>query len=243
MDKPRKKSRHYSECDLRLAEENVLSSSMSIYKASKSFKIPWSTLKENVKKYKALRENNQHAQIVMSKIGRPFALPVEIEHKLVAYIDEMQERGYGLSVTKIKQYASSLAKAANIDCPFNEEKGCAGWNWWVKFKDRYGLSLRTPENRSAGRSRCSNPVVLDDFYKILEEQVIEHVIPSRVAGGRPSQWGGNASGATTEAPSPLTAAPRSPPGTMHRQRDESLQSPIDLLQDLKADTAGTCSQL
>lgn len=112
---------------------------MTIYRASKEYKIPWSTLKENLRKLKELRENDENVQVKMSKIGRPFALPVELEQKLLTYITEMQEMGIGLNVTKIKQVALSLAKAANIKCPFNEEKGCAGWNWWVKYKERYGL--------------------------------------------------------------------------------------------------------
>ncbi|RVE48237.1 hypothetical protein evm_007094 [Chilo suppressalis] len=81
-----KKNRKYSEFDLKTAVENVLSSKMTIYRASKECKIPWSTLKENVMKYKSLRQSNQDDRIVMSKIGRPFALPVEIEQKLTSNI-------------------------------------------------------------------------------------------------------------------------------------------------------------
>lgn len=77
----------------------------------------------------------------------------------------MQERGFGLTVTKIKQIALSLAKATNMSCTFNDGKGSADWIWWVKFKERYGLSLRTPENLSAGRAISSNLVVLEEFYK------------------------------------------------------------------------------
>lgn len=181
MDDPNKKNRKYSESDLKSAVECVLSSTMTIYRASKEYKIPWSTLKENVSKYKTLRKSNQGAQIVMAKVGRPFALPAELEQKLLAYIIEMQEIGFGLSVTKVKQIALSLAKAANVSYPFNDVKGSAGWNWWVKYKERYGLSLRTPENLSAGRAMCSNPIVLDYFYEKLEKQLLEHSIsPDRL---------------------------------------------------------------
>lgn len=37
-------TRTYSEFDLKTAVENVLSSTMTVYRASKEFKIPWSTL-------------------------------------------------------------------------------------------------------------------------------------------------------------------------------------------------------
>lgn len=94
MDDPNKNNRKYSESDLKSAVECVLSSTMTIYRASKEYKVPWSTLKENVSKYKTLRKSNRDAQIVMAKVGRPFALPVELEQKLLAYIIEMQEIGF-----------------------------------------------------------------------------------------------------------------------------------------------------
>lgn len=44
----------------------------------------------------------------------------------------------------------------------------------VNFKKRYGLSLRTPENLSAGRATCSNQHIIDDFYEKLQNTLNEH---------------------------------------------------------------------
>ncbi|CAK1586867.1 unnamed protein product [Parnassius mnemosyne] len=169
-----KKNRKYNEATLRTAVENVLEKNMTVYRASKEFGIPWTTLKDNVLRAKEEKDKGIKTQFIMSKIGRPFSLTVEIEQKLVAYIIEMQELGFGLTVNQIRKIAFSLAEANNPKHCFSSDKGFAGWNWWVSFKQRYGLSLRIPENLSAGRASCSNPVILADFYEKLEKTLIEH---------------------------------------------------------------------
>lgn len=169
-----KKNRKYNEATLRTAVENVLKKNMTVYRASKEYAIPWTTLKDNVRRAKEEGDKGIESQFTMSKIGRPFSLPVELEQKLVAYIIEMQELGFGLTVNQIRKLAFSLAEAKNPKHCFSTDKGFAGWNWWVSFKQRYGLSLRTPENLSAGRASCSNPAILADFYEKLEKTLVEH---------------------------------------------------------------------
>lgn len=75
---------------------------MTVYRTSKEFSIPWTSLKENVRRTK---ENNEKeiTQFTMKKIGRPFSLSVTVEQKLVAYILEMQELGFGLNVNQIRK--------------------------------------------------------------------------------------------------------------------------------------------
>lgn len=132
------------------------------------------TLKDNVRRAKEERDKGMKTQFIMYKIGRPFTLPVELEQKLDAYIMEMQELGFGLTVNQIRKIAFSLAEATNPKHCFSSDKGFAGWNWWVSFKQHYGLSLRTPENLSAGRASSANPAILADFYEKLEKTLIEH---------------------------------------------------------------------
>lgn len=67
---------------------------MTLYRASKEFGIPWTTLKDNVCRAKEERDKGIETQFTMSKIRRPFSLSVELEQKLVAYIIEMQELGF-----------------------------------------------------------------------------------------------------------------------------------------------------
>ncbi|XP_073959486.1 uncharacterized protein [Choristoneura fumiferana] len=144
---------------------------MTLYRASKEYKIPWSTLKENLERVKEKSgSSNSNTQVTVTKMGRPYALSVDVEHQLVSYIIKMQELGFGLTVNKIRQLAYTLAEAVGKKHRFNSEKKCAGWSWWVNFKERFGLSLRAPENLSVG----PNPAILEDFYDKLETSLVQH---------------------------------------------------------------------
>ncbi|KAJ8872538.1 hypothetical protein PR048_026144 [Dryococelus australis] len=37
--------------------------------------------------------------------------------------------------------------------------------WWDSYKERYGLSLRVPENLSAYRASMSNPTMINDYFE------------------------------------------------------------------------------
>ncbi|CAG5051853.1 unnamed protein product [Parnassius apollo] len=169
----KKKNRKYNEIMLKSAIESVLQSKLTLYMASKEFNVPWSTLKANVERVKEERKQGI-TQIRMLKVGRPFSLSANLEQSLLSYIIQMQELGFGLTVNQIRQIAFSLAETAECKHYFNKSKRCAGWNWWVSFKGRYGLSLRIPENLSSGRAICSNPTILADFYEKLEATLVNH---------------------------------------------------------------------
>ncbi|XP_047994772.1 uncharacterized protein LOC125232964 [Leguminivora glycinivorella] len=175
-DKIKRKNRKYNEATLKSAIENVLNSTMTLYKASQEFGIPWTTLKRNVERVKEDQVRGK-TQVSMPKIGRPFSLTQNKEIELVQYIKKMQELGFGLTVNRIREIAFELAQSEGSALFFNNEKRVAGWNWWVSFKNRHGLSLRPlrqPENLSAGRAVCSNEIVLNDFYEKLEKTFKDH---------------------------------------------------------------------
>lgn len=71
QERNRKIRRTYPESDLEIAVESILNGATTIYRAAQIFKIPKSTLQENVERFKSLLENNQHAEFKMTKIGRP----------------------------------------------------------------------------------------------------------------------------------------------------------------------------
>lgn len=171
--KLKSKNRKYSEAVLKSAIESVLKSRLTVYGASKEYNVPWSTLKVNVERVKQERELGE-TQIKMLKVGRPFSLSVNLEQSLLSYIVQMQEIGFGLTVNQIRQLAFTLADNSDSKHYFNANKRHAGWNWWVGFKERYGLSLRSPENLSAGRAICSNAAVLADFYEKLQTTLASH---------------------------------------------------------------------
>jgi hypothetical protein len=105
------------------------------------------------------------------KLGRPFVLPKLVELRLVKYIIEMQELGFGPNVTQIKQLAFQLSNVAFTRSPFNGDKAKAGSFWWWSFKQRYVLSLDTPEKLAASRAVTAKKENIEDFYDKLESTV------------------------------------------------------------------------
>lgn len=154
------KRREYNSSDLIQAHKMVRTGT-SIYKASKECNVPWSTLKRYVK------ENGEDKQIIIKKLGKPYALTSEMEVKFYNFIITMQEIGFGLTVLKIRQLAYKLAEKGGRAHHFNgpEGKNIASKMWWFRFKSRYGLTLRVAENLSAYRASCANRVLLNDFYE------------------------------------------------------------------------------
>ncbi|CAG5020942.1 unnamed protein product [Parnassius apollo] len=66
---------------------------MSRYRASKEYKMTWSTLKVNVDR--VIEERKQGiTHIKMLKVGRPFSLSANLEQSLLSYIIQMQELGF-----------------------------------------------------------------------------------------------------------------------------------------------------
>lgn len=155
--------RNYERSDLVLAAKKVREENMTIYKVSKLTNVPYNTIKSFLNENKDL----DHAQ--MPKLGRPFALPVETEHKIVKFITDMQELGFGLSVMQVRKLAYDLAGVLRREHFLNSEKKIASKWWWSSFKERYGLCLRLPENLSAYRASMSNPIVINDYYEKLDD--------------------------------------------------------------------------
>lgn len=154
--------RNYDLSSLRAAVFKVKNENWSVYKASKEYGIPWTTLKTHVS-----NENEDSSTMDLPKLGRPFTFPKDIECKLVSYIIKMQEIGFGLTVTDIKHISYSLAVRTGQVHQFNDAKGKAGPYWWWSFKQRYNLSLRTPEKLAACRAVTANEENISDFYNKL----------------------------------------------------------------------------
>ena len=123
-----KKNRQYSPRKLKDAVRKVLLEKCSIFKASKEFKVPWTTLKENVVRAQENETEENNFQFSSKKVGRPFSLNISVEQQLVKYITDMQSLGCGLTVTKIRQTAFRLAEASKQKHHFNINKSAAGWN-------------------------------------------------------------------------------------------------------------------
>lgn len=156
--------RKYSASDIIEAARMVQEDRVSVYKAAKEKGIPWSSLKRYV------TENPEvNPALNLKKLGRPFALEPEMEQKVFSYVISMQELGFGLTVEQVKVVAFEVAEASGRGHFFNKQKRRASKKWWRNFKERYGLTLRVPENLSSYRASMGNPVMVDDYFDKLSE--------------------------------------------------------------------------
>lgn len=131
----------------------------TIYKAAKVAGIPWSSLKRFVSK-----NQEDVSSASLPKMGRGFVLSAEAEQKLVKYIVDMQELGFGLTVIKIRKLAYHLAKTEGREQLMSDKTGVASKWWWSSFKNKYLLCLRVPENLSAYRASMGNPIMIKDYF-------------------------------------------------------------------------------
>lgn len=166
---PKGNYRNYEKQDMLRAAQMVREEGVSIYKASKDMNIAWTSLK----RYLSKTENADGNQVIhdLPKLGRPFALPADLEVRIFNYIIAMQELGFGLTVQNIRKLAFSVAKSVDRGHFFMEDNEIASKWWWTNFKKRYGLTLRVPENLAAYRASMANPTMLADFYTKLEALV------------------------------------------------------------------------
>lgn len=156
--------RNYDNSELVTAAKMVNEQKMSIYKAAKVNGVPWSTLKDYLKRaYPAL----------VPKMGRPYALTSDLELQIFDYIIQMQELRFGLTVFQVRKIAYKIAKAVGRGSYFNEEKESASKWWWMNFKKRYNLTLRVPENLAAYRASMANSHMISDFYSKLDSLMIK----------------------------------------------------------------------
>ncbi|CAK1588494.1 unnamed protein product [Parnassius mnemosyne] len=130
------KRRNYDSSRFKEAYMKVIKDNWSVYKASKEYGIPWSTLRRHI-------ATHGGESFDLPKLGRPFTLDSDLEFQ------------------------------AGKDHQFNDAKRKAGPYWWWSFKERYGLSLHTPEKLAACRAVTANRQNIDDFYKKLLDVVIE----------------------------------------------------------------------
>ena len=110
----------------------------TIYKASKVHHVPFNTLKRYLKISPGPNE------VLYVKKGRPMVLTAEEEQQLVPYTTQMQDIGFGLTATDVRKQAYEIAARSGRQNMFQAKDGSAGWDWWVSFKKRNGLIMRTP---------------------------------------------------------------------------------------------------
>lgn len=176
----------WSEESMREAVKAVLDAKMGYYKAAKQFNVPQTTLERKVKAARSLLKETSDENIpIPIKVPLGPRLPVFSvfeEDELCAYILEMEERLYGLTVKDLKELVYKLAIKNNKPNPFNAEKEEAGREWMNGFLKRHPeLSIRKPENTSAARASGFNKVAVEKFFNFVGNVYDEHQLtPDRI---------------------------------------------------------------
>lgn len=179
QQKSTKKTSNYSSETLENALKSI-ENGTSIYRASKSFNIPVSTLhKKHTKK-----EN------VLLKKGAPTTLTHQEEKELVEWIKVSAARGSPQSFRNIRLAAAKIVKS--LPNPERERKfvhEIPSHNWLKRFLDRFPeLTQRKPEKLSKGSSTVGAEDLVAYIYYLksyFEEKGLSHVLddPRRVLGG------------------------------------------------------------
>lgn len=165
--KTKPKRQEWREEDMALALKNVREKNMGWLLASKTFKVPPSTLRRRFK-------NNCNS--TKGDLGgvRPVFCR-EIEEEFVRHIREMETRFFGLTLKDLQKLIFEFANKNDIKNPFNKEKGIAGQKWIKGFLKRNPhISLRRPENTSAARAQAFNKENIAAYFKLLNNVMEKH---------------------------------------------------------------------
>lgn len=92
----------------------------------------------------------------------------EMEQDLANHIKLLADMFHGLSVQKCCALAYNFAVSNGLTIPDSWTKnGKAGTDWWLAFRSRQHLAVRSPEATSFARSSAFNRPVVNQFYDNL----------------------------------------------------------------------------
>ncbi|KAK9680240.1 CENP-B N-terminal DNA-binding domain [Popillia japonica] len=155
----------WSEDDLNNAARVVENGQMSIYQASKTYDVPWLTLKRRI----------TSNCLVKKSLGPPSLLGEQNEKKIVLHIKKIQRHGFCPTRNEVRILAYKLAEQLHINHKFNRESGMAGLDWLhLFFRRNPKLSIRKSEGVSQACSTNMNNEAEAKYFNLLQDQLIEH---------------------------------------------------------------------
>ncbi|CAH2006301.1 unnamed protein product [Acanthoscelides obtectus] len=152
----------YSKEDLRTAVNIVKSGQMSIYRASLMYHIPKNTLSDHVKGRRGQKS---------STYGRRTDLSFEEETCLADCIRCMEKWGFGLTRKELLGIVEDYVKTNKIKTQFKNDK--PGEDWFLNFKRRHKLSIKTPQSVEFARKKNVVPFLVYQYFDLLENTIKE----------------------------------------------------------------------
>ena len=99
----------------------------------------------------------------------------EKEEELSNHIKTLAEHFYALTRNKCRALIMEYAVKNNVRVPPSwHQNGMTGVHFWISFKERNRLLIRTPEATSLGRATAFNRCTVDKFYDNLANVLDEH---------------------------------------------------------------------
>ena len=148
---------NWSDSDMGLAVDAVLNG-MSIRQASEQFSIPRSTLGDKVSGRTQLRAHSGPKRI----------LDDEQEEVLANFLIGCSSIGYAKSRAEVLTIVNQI-------CQFKGVNRQVTPGWWEGFCKRHpNLTLRAASSMPMYRTLSSSPVILQNYFNILEETIAEY---------------------------------------------------------------------
>nr|XP_026483579.1 uncharacterized protein LOC113391735 [Vanessa tameamea] len=152
----KKKTPRYTQDDITNAIQEVNDGKLSMYAAAHKYGIPTTTLYDKIK-----------ATYSTNVVGRPLAIPLEVENRLVDAIKTMEKWGFGLSREEVLNLVAEFVKSNNLHTPFTNNK--PGKDWFINFRKRHRLSIKKPQPVEYVRKKMTDPFVIFEYFKLLED--------------------------------------------------------------------------
>ncbi|XP_031329207.1 uncharacterized protein LOC116160201 [Photinus pyralis] len=148
--------------NLELAIRECQAGHMTIYKASTTYNIPYSTIYSRVKNLRGAKKNCK---------GRLTALTSKQEDELAAGLTTLEKWGFGLSKKEVLEQVAFFVKECKLKTPFKD--GIPGDDWFAGFKKRHNLSIKVPQSVEYARKKATDPFIIYNYFRILKETLEE----------------------------------------------------------------------
>ncbi|KAK6168029.1 hypothetical protein SNE40_004071 [Patella caerulea] len=166
----RKSNRGAPEDVLRRAMEQVRGG-FSIRAAAKDFDISRMTLTRYINKHDGENEQNDDKNDVFGYRNcqlKNMIFTQEMETDLAAHIKTLAEQFHGMTRNKCRALIVEYALKNSLIVPNSwKENGMTGEHFWISFKERNHLAIRTPEATSLARASAFNRYTVGKFFDNL----------------------------------------------------------------------------
>lgn len=164
----RKSSRQsWDENQMRQAILAVRQQKMGWLLASKTYNVPFTTLRRRASKEKGWEKGYLG--------GHKATFNQDLEREIVEHLEILESRLFGMTTVSVRKLAYEIAVAKRIPHRFSHETKMAGWDWLRGFRKRNPtISLRIPESTSAARARAFNKPQIRIYFEKLTEVITEN---------------------------------------------------------------------